>query len=231
MSGPKRDSSGHGTHVTGIIAAVANNRRGIRGVCGSRKILSLKALDPYEPRGYYQAIRHAMDSGAQVLNFSLGGERDPTEETLLRSAMQRGHVVVAAMGNEKDEGNPKSYPAAVAGVIAVGASTEADGVASFSNTGSHIDLVAPGVNILSTVPTYPSLLTDRRDYDSWAGTSMAAPHVSATVALLLAKRPTATPARVRRALVRGADKVPGQRRFDTTFGHGRLNVRRALSYI
>ena len=231
VGGSRKDTSGHGTHVTGIIAAVVNNRRGIRGVCRSRKMISFKALDPYEPSGYYRAIRSAMDAGAQVMNFSLGGPHDPTEETLIRLAMRRGHVVVAAMGNEKEEGNPRSYPAAIGGVVAVGASTEADGIAHFSNTGPHIDLVAPGVNILSTVPTYPSRLASRTDYDSWPGTSMAAPHVSATAALLLAKRPNATPAQVRRALVRGADRVPGQTGFDTTFGHGRLNVRGALARI
>lgn len=230
-AGARKDTSGHGTHVAGIIAALRNNSRGIRGVCASHKIMSLKALDPYSATGYYRAIRHATDNGAQVLNLSLGGGYDPTEETLIRRAMRRGVVVVAAMGNEKQQGNPRSYPASIGGVIAVGASTETDGIAAFSNTGTHIDLVAPGVNILSTVPMYPTLLADGTDYEAWPGTSMATPHVSAAGALLLAKRPGASAARVRQALARGADKVPGQRRFNTTFGHGRLNVRRALGLI
>ncbi|UCG58622.1 MAG: S8 family serine peptidase [Phycisphaerales bacterium] len=230
-SGAKKDTSGHGTHVAGIIAAVRNNRIGIRGVCSSQKIMSLKALDPYSATGYYRAIRHATDDGAQVLNLSLGGGYDPTEETLIKRAMSKGLVVVAAMGNEKQQGNPKSYPGSIGGVIAVGASTETDGIASFSNTGSHIDLVAPGVNVLSTVPTYPTSLADGTDYEAWPGTSMATPHVAAAAGILLAKRPKATVRQVRQALVRGADKVPGQTRFNTTFGHGRLNVREALRKI
>lgn len=230
-SGSKKDTSGHGTHVAGIIAAVHNNRIGIRGVTNSRKIMSLKALDPYSAVGYYRAIRHATDNGAKVINFSLGGPRDPTEETLIKRALNEGVVVVAAMGNEKLEGNPRSFPAAIAGVIAVGASTETDDIADFSNTGTHIDLVAPGVNIFSTVPTYPSGLATGTDYEAWPGTSMATPQVSGAAALLLAKRAGASRTAVRRALVRGADKVPGQTRFNATFGHGRLNVNESLRLI
>ncbi len=229
-SGAKKDTGGHGTHVIGIIAAVRNNNRGIRGVCNSVSIMSLKALGPYSATGYYRALRHATDN-AQVINLSLGGSHDPTEEALIRRAMKHGVVVVAAMGNEKQEGNPKSYPAAVGGVIAVGASTETDGIASFSNTGTHIDLVAPGVNILSTVPTYPTSLANGTDYEAWPGTSMASPYVAAAAAILLAKRPDASAKKVRTALVRGADKVPGQRGFDTTFGHGRLNIHASVKLV
>ncbi len=230
-SGGLRDTSGHGTHVSGIIGARLDNGRGVRGILRGARILSLKALDPYSGAGYYRALRHATDNGARVINLSLGGPRDPTEEILVRRAISRGVVVVAAMGNEKRKGNPTSYPAALPGVIAVGASDETDRIASFSCTGPHIDLVAPGVSVLSTVPTYPSSEADGTDYEAWPGTSMAAPHVAATAALLFARRPSATVALVRRALTRGADKVPGQRGFDHTLGHGRLNVRGALASI
>ncbi len=227
----KRDTSGHGTHVCGIIGAVRNNRRGIRGINQTRSIMSLKALEPYEPLGYYRALRHATDEGARVLNLSLGGSHDPTEEDLVRRAMRRGVVVVAAMGNDKLEGNPKSYPGAIGGVVAVGATDEIDRIADFSQTGSHIDLVAPGVNVLSTVPTYRTTDADGTDYEAWPGTSMAAPFVSAAAALVLARRPTLSVAGVRRALVRGAQKVSGQRGFNTTYGHGRLNVRTTLQRL
>lgn len=229
-AGAKKDTSGHGTHVAGIIAAVRNNSIGVRGVTNSTKILSLKALDPYSATGYYRAIRHATDH-AQVINFSLGGPHDPTEETLIRRAIRKGVIVVAAMGNEKLEGNPKSYPAAIAKVIAVGASDETDKIAPFSCTGTHIDLIAPGVSILSTVPTYPSSLATGTDYEAWPGTSMAAPMVSAASALCLAKKPATTVAKVRKALVDGADEVPTQSGFDATHGHGRLNVLETLKII
>ena len=135
------------------------------------------------------------------------------------------------MGNEKQEGNSKSYPAAIANVIAVGATDETDSIALFSCTGTHIDLVAPGVNIVSTVPTYPTSLADGTDYEAWPGTSMATPMVSAAAALLLAKKPDATPAQIRKALVKSADKVPGQTKFNATCGHGRLNIKKALAQI
>jgi subtilisin family serine protease len=163
--------------------------------------------------------------------MSLGGTHDPTEEILVRRALERGVVVVAAMGNEFEEGNPTSYPAAIAGVISVGASDEADRRASFSNTGRHIDLVAPGTNILSTVPRYPVELAEVTDYDSWPGTSMATPYVSATVALMLARRPGLTVSRIRRLLRSSADKVAGKTGFSRAYGHGRLNVHRALQAV
>ncbi len=228
-SGPVQDTSGHGTHVSGIIAAVTNNGVGISGTCQSRKLISLKALDPYSASGYYRAIRHATDNSVQVLNLSLGGGHDRTEELLIRRALRHGVIVVAAMGNEGS--SLPSYPAAIKNVISVGATNETDGLANFSNTGRHINLVAPGVNILSTVPTYPSQLAESTHYDSWPGTSMATPFVVATIALLLAKKPGATRQQVVRALQKGADKVGGLRGFSTRFGHGRLNVAGALAQI
>jgi hypothetical protein len=230
-SGPLQDTSGHGTHVCGIIAAVRNNRIGISGVCQSRRLMSLKALSPYDVPGYYRAIRYATEKGAQVVNFSLGGDHDPTEQLLIQRAIAKGVVIVAAMGNDFLRGNPTSYPAAIPDVISVGASTEVDRRASFSGTGAHIDLVAPGDNILSTVPTYPSSLADETHYDAWPGTSMATPFVTATVALLLAKRPNASLATIVDALRAGADLIDGQAGFTQQLGYGRLNIRKALARI
>lgn len=229
--GALQDTAGHGTHVCGIIAAVRNNRIGIAGVCQSRRLLSLKALSPYDGPGYYRAIRYASDNGAQVINFSLGGGHDPTEELLIKRAIARGIVIVAAMGNDFLRGNPTSYPAALPDVISVGASTEVDRRASFSCTGSHIDLVAPGENILSTVPTYPSTEATVTDYESWPGTSMATPFVTATVALMLAKRPGATLREIVDALHQGCDPPAGQVGFTQQLGHGRLNIRKTLARI
>ncbi len=227
-SAQKNDTSGHGTHVTGTIAALINNAKGIRGVVSSSNIMSIKALDPYNGPGYYRALRYATDNGAKVINLSLGGGRDPTEELLVKRAINQGVAVVAAMGNDKQNGNSTSYPAAIARVIAVGATNETDDIADFSQTGRHIDLVAPGVNILSTIPTYPTSLANGTDYEAWPGTSMATPHVSAALALMIAKDPTLTVAKLRQVLVRNADKVAGENRFSSTYGHGRLNIRRML---
>jgi subtilisin family serine protease len=229
--GVLKDTAGHGTHVAGIIAAVSNNTVGISGVCQSTKLYSLKALNPYDGPGYYRAIRYAITHGLQVLNFSLGGSHDPTEELLIKQAIDAGIVVVAAMGNDKLDGNPTSYPAAIERVVAVGATDEVDKRADFSQTGRHIHLVAPGVNILSTVPTYPSSLATVCDYEAWPGTSMATPFVTAAVALMLAKKPTATVAQIRRALQRGVNRVDGQTGFNNDYGYGRLNIPKCLAAI
>ena len=230
-SGSKKDTQGHGTHVSGIIAAIRNNKLGISGVCQSRKIMALKALGPYSGPGYYRALRYATDQGARVINLSMGGEHDPTEELLIKRAIAKNVVVVAAMGNEYEEGNATSYPAAISGVIAVGATDELDRRASFSNTGPHIALVAPGVNVLSTVPTYPTSLAEGTDYEAWPGTSMATPFVAAAVALLLAKNPALTVAQITKALQKGADKPSGQLRFNHELGHGRLNILKSLALV
>ena len=133
---------GHGTHVAGIIAATAGNGLGISGVCGGR-ILALKVLprdgQEFDAPSYYRALRYVIGK-AQVLNLSLGGEKDPAEIDVLHDVIAAGVVVIAAMGNEHDEGNPTEYPAAIPEVCAVGATDELDKRAGFSNTGRHIDL-------------------------------------------------------------------------------------------
>lgn len=227
-----RDYKGHGTHVAGIIAAQMNNAIGIAGVCAAR-IMALKALpkrgNRWNAEAYYQALAHPIDAGAKVLNMSIGGAFDPGERDIIADLIDAGVTVVAAMGNEFEEGNPTSYPAAYPGVIAVGASDEMDRRASFSCTGRHIALVAPGERILSTTPLYPSEFAETVEYDAWPGTSMATPHVSAAVALLLKKHPKLTPAQVKDRLMKSADSVPGQERpHDNKYGAGRLNVAAAL---
>jgi subtilisin family serine protease len=164
-----------------------------------------------------------------VLNLSLGGGLDPGERDIIADLLDAGITVVAAMGNEFLKGNPIEYPAAYEGVIAVGASDEMDRRADFSCTGNHIALVAPGTNILSTVPRYPSELAKRLEYDSWPGTSMATPHVAAAAALLLSKSPGMSPATVRKRLTETADFVPDQTRRNKQFGTGRLNIAAALA--
>jgi subtilisin family serine protease len=165
----------------------------------------------------------------KVLNLSLGGQYDRAEADIVADLLDAGVTVVAAMGNDYQQGNPTSYPAACEGVIAVGATDEADRRARFSRTGKHIALVVPGVNILSTVPRYPSALASTVDYDSWPGTSMAAPHVAAAAALLLAKTPDPRPAAVRKHLMDTADRVSGQTEWNEEYGAGRLNISAALA--
>jgi subtilisin family serine protease len=227
------DYVGHGTHVSGIIAAQINNEVGVAGLCNAR-IMALKALprkgNAWNPQAYYKALGHPIDTVAKVVNLSLGGEVDPGERDIVLDLLDAGITVVAAMGNEYEEGNPVEYPAAYPGVIAVGASDEVDRRASFSCTGKHIALVAPGERILSTVPHHPAEYAADLLYDSWPGTSMAAPHVAAAAALLIAKKPTITPADVRKRLTSSAEKTSWQtRRPSSSYGHGRLDIAAALA--
>jgi subtilisin family serine protease len=226
----KRDYAGHGTHVSGIIAARLNNGIGVAGLCAAR-LLVLKVLPgrvEWDAAAYYRSLAYCLGR-ARVLNLSLGDESfDPGESDVIADLIDGGIVVVAAMGNEYEEGNPLEYPAALEGVCAVGATDQADRRGEFSNTGRHISLCAPGVAIVSTTPTY-RYAYGKSDYDTWDGTSMAAPHVAAAAALLIAEEPALKPAQVIRKLQRGADRVAAMRtRPSPSFGWGRLNIEAAL---
>ena len=136
---------------------------------------------------FADALREAARAGLSALNMSIGGTQSSrTEALLMRRLVDRGVVVVAAMGNEFAEGNPKEFPAAYDGVLAVGAVAENRERSAFSNTGSHIGICAPGSNILSTLPRRRSSFRDETMYASWSGTSMATPHVTAAAALVAA---------------------------------------------
>lgn len=230
LLGSDKDFVGHGTHVAGIIAATTGNGLGISGVSGAR-ILALKALprdgEEFDATAYYRALRYVIGK-AQVLNLSLGGEKDPAEIDILRDVIAAGVVVIAAMGNEYEEGNPTEYPAAIPEVCAVGATDELDKRAAFSNTGRHVDLVAPGVAILSTTPTFRYDGDGERNYDSWDGTSMATPHIAGAAALVLAKSPGLTPKQVIKKLTSSADRVAGAKKGSAAYGAGRLNCEKAL---
>ena len=212
------DIVGHGTHVAGIMAADFNNHISIAGICTPAlhvwKIFGDAPADDgeyYVDELFYQrALNGARNARARVINLSIGGgERSRTEELLFRRLIQSDAVVVAAMGNEFDEGNPVEYPGAYPGVIAVGALDEANRRASFSNTGRHITLCAPGVNILSTLPmkTSPARAKVDTKYNAWDGTSMATPHVAAAAALVVSQHPDWTPKQVADRLRASATKV------------------------
>lgn len=204
-----------------------------------------------DPIMYRRALSECIEAEVDVLNLSIGGpqEPDPQERQLFNLLLAQGTTIVAAMGNERLSGSPTSYPAAIPGVIAVGATTVNDRVATFSNKGSHISLAAPGVGIWSTVPTYAGQLgfdaipgpdgtpvagaprSRDTDYTSWQGTSMATPHVTAAAALLLSRRGPMRGEEVRAALMAAADVVPGMNglAFHQDYGAGRLNLVKLLA--
>lgn len=218
------DPNGHGTHVSGIIAADANNGIGGAGLAQGAKILPVRVMAA-DGTGWDSdvaaGVSWAADHGASVINLSLGG---PTESSVMDAAVQyalgRGVSVVVAAGNDGDNGNPVEWPAADPGVLAVGA-VDVSGVRpSWSSTGSFVSLVAPGVDILSTVPVTS---TNPSGYATWSGTSMATPFVTASVALLRAAQPALTVAEVRQRLMASADDL-GPAGFDPAYGAGRVDV-------
>ncbi len=234
-----RDLVGHGTHVSGIIAAQVNNDAGICGIAGCR--VAVWKVFPDEPyRGdfyvdgtsFLRALNDVATSGAKVLNLSLGGTASSQAEQLLFARLERfGVTVVAAMGNEFDEGNPVEYPGAYEGVFAVGAVAETETRSPFSNTGRHIGIAAPGSNILSTLPTTRSKYRPETDYAAWSGTSMATPHVAGAAGLLAAKHPSWGPSDVKEHLGNTAAKLAdmGGSDFTQAYGSGLLDLATALS--
>ena len=215
--GHPNDVFGHGTHVAGTIAQTTNNRRGVAGIAFSAKVMPLRVLDSDgvgDSAAIARAIRYAARHRADVINLSLEFPAEvrsaeiPDVLSALRYAHRRGTVVVAAAGNQADIA--VAYPARARNVIAVGATTVTGCQADYSNAGDDLDVVAPGGGV--DAPNSDSVW-DLAHCDpdhigrpivqqtfvgagvrrfglprSYEGTSMAAPHVSATVALVIATK-------------------------------------------
>jgi len=234
-----RDLIGHGTHVCGIIAATVNNDVGIAGVANCRIVVWKIFNDRPGPDGefyvdgerYLRALGDAREANLRAVNLSIGGTASSqTEQLLFRRLEQGGVAVAAAMGNEYHKGNPTEYPAAYQTVMAVGAVAENLRRSSFSNTGQHIAVVAPGSNILSTLPLKGSDYLTETEYASWSGTSMATPHVAGAAALLAAKNAGWGPAEIKKHLMDTAAKLApmGKKNWTSTYGAGLLNLKAAL---
>jgi len=256
------DDNGHGTHVAGIIAS-----EGLvyRGVSHDVSLLAAKVLD-YTGNGYSSdvilGINWCIEQGADVINLSVGeglfsGTCDSDEMAqAVNAAVDAGVVVACAAGNDGDLTRMVS-PACASKVIAVGAVDKVDNIASYSDGGAGLDVVAPGGDqlggknfpeIVSTFSTEVAnnplyclyLITDEcwdeyfvvdgTRYIRAEGTSMAAPHVAAAAALLLEANPGLTPAQIKTVLEQNADDLgtPGR---DNAYGWGRINIQKALENI
>ncbi|MCY3741629.1 MAG: S8 family serine peptidase [Candidatus Poribacteria bacterium] len=195
------DEIGHGTRVSGIIAAEANNRIGIAGIAWRCRLMPLRADFKYGGGGYLQnddvaaAIVYAADNGAQVVNMSWG---DTVNAFIVADAVAyayaRGCVMVAAAGNAGAVGS--WYPAGLKTVISVAWLTKERQLDSDSNFGATIDIAAPGEEILST--------DLNGGYQNSSGTSIAAAHVSGVAALVVSVNPDYTNAEVQETLIRTA---------------------------
>jgi thermitase len=248
-----QDEIGHGTHVAGVIGALGNNGVGVAGLSWAVRLMPIKITDRFGDASIVAAadgIRWATEYGAKVINLSLGGLEDSqTVRRAVADARGRGVLLVAAAGNcgevasYRDEGcdtlSAPFYPAALPDVIAVGALGANDEVAPYSNTGEYVRLTAPGGvggsnrnnpldYILSTWPPALDSAIGQPGYSYEVGTSMAAPHVSGTAALLWSTNPALTRDQIEAILFETADDLgpPGR---DERYGYGRVNVQRAIA--
>lgn len=225
-----KDLQGHGTHCAGIAAAIHNNEIGVAGFSNDAKIIPVKVLQD-SGSGTYAAVADgiawAAKSKADVLSMSLGGPSASQAITdAVALAVKNGKLVVAAMGNSGKNPNTISYPAATPGVFSVGANDVKDKSASFSQVGKHNAISAPGVNIMSTFPTYASGMPGT-NYGSISGTSMACPGVSGLAALVKSVNPSLKADQIKDILVKSADDL-GPKGWDPEYGAGKINTLNAV---
>ena len=269
---PHVDTDGHATHVSGTIGEATNNSLLVSGVAYNVRIMPIKVCSSYWDRMIFRAqngttgfdsssrtsctfadlaagIDYAVNSGARVLNISLGGTSQSTLiQNSLINAANRGAFVAISMGNDFNSGNPISYPAfyagSIDGVMSVASIGPNSLKANYSSTGSHCEISAPGGDTLGNSARtdrgaiWQSTLLDadlggliprfdRYDKQGYQGTSMAAPHVAGVAALLMSQMPRLTGAQVERIL-RLTVKDLGTKGKDDSFGHGLIQPRAAL---
>jgi serine protease len=229
------DDHGHGTHVTGSIAQVTNNKIGVAGVARNVKIMPLKVLSGSgsgSVAGIADAIRYAADNGAKVINMSLGG---PFPSKALKNAVayahKKGVTIICAAGN--DGRNKVGYPAGYPGAVAVASTQSDENTAFYSNYGKDIDIAAPGGNtrqgdaggvLQNTIkigdPT-------KSGYYAFMGTSMASPHAAGVAALIVGEGVT-NPVMVEQILKESARRPNGQTYTSDKYGAGIIDAPAAV---
>lgn len=217
--------NGHGTRVAGIVAAKSNNFRGMSGMSGGNNSAGITmipfcvGIDSPDGSVIDDAIIDAVDIGARVIQLSLNVGQTNAINAAIDYAVQNNAVIICASGNNYS--STVSYPASHQDVIAVGATNKSNVRADFSNYGISLDVVAPGVDILSTT------LSD--GYNSQDGTSFSAPQVSGIAALILSVRPDLTGQQVRNIIEQTAQKVGGYT-YQTTSGRSNGTWNQEMGY-
>ena len=195
----------HGTHVSGTVVDCTPGL--------NVKIMPIKVLNDHgsgDNLWIAKGIKRAVNKGAKVINLSLGGRHNKVLDRAIEYALDHGVTVVVAAGNDS-KNTKKTCPAHLAEAIVVGAVDDDDEKAHFSNYGSSVDVVAPGVDIESAMPD--------DDYQTHDGTSMAAPHIAAAAAMIKLRNPSYSPAKIENTLKECAlDLGPSGR--DDEYGHG-----------
>ncbi|MCW8884785.1 MAG: S8 family serine peptidase [Motiliproteus sp.] len=237
------DDHGHGTLVAGIIAADTNNSIGIAGVAPNAQLMVLKALDGSghgNGSDIARAIRYAVDKGVRIIHLSLGGQvPGAAEQDALAYAQQREVLVVTAAGNQAS-GDANGYES-LDGVLVVGSLGPDGQRAEFSNWGADLDLLAPGVEILSlrargsdflrrngSKDYQPEAAVVDREYYRATGNSFAAPYVTGLAALLLGRDPWMEPRNLNHMLTQSARDL-GPEGSDSNHGYGAVDAMQALA--
>ena len=226
VNGDPMDDNRHGTHVAGTIGAVTNNALGVAGVNWKTEIMALKFLSASgggTTAGAIRAIDYGIKMKVDIMNNSWGGGGfSRALEDAIRAADDDGILFVAAAGNSDSDNDanphyPSSYD--VPNVLAVMATDQNDAKAVFSSIGAtSVDMGAPGVDILSTIPG--------AQYDSFSGTSMATPHVAGAAALVWAQNPALSHIALKDRLMNTAEVIPGL--SGTSLTGARLDLGKAI---
>lgn len=213
----KGPGSEHGTHVAGIIGAVRNNGIGIDGIADNVALMIIRTVPDGDERDkdVANAVRYAVDNGADIINMSFGKGYSPQEayvDAAFKHADEQGVLVIHSAGNDgKNNDSTQTYPnkyfldgTIAKNFITVGASSwssanDSSLAAPFSNYGSSVDLFAPGVDVYSTYP--------ENEYKSNSGTSMAGPVVAGAAALIMSYYPELTASEVKDILIKSATKI------------------------
>lgn len=222
-SGNPMDDNGHGSHTSGTIGAAGNNAEGVVGVSWNANIMPVKFLSADGSGTLADAMKgifYATKMGARVTSNSWGGGG---YNQALRDALSGSRALhIFAAGNDSSDNDVSpAYPASydLSNIVSVAATDRSDHLAYFSNWGAKsVDLAAPGVDIYSTVP--------EGKYESNSGTSMATPHVTGVVSLMLALYPALTNEQIVARLLNNVDKLPELE--GKVLSGGRLNAEKAL---
>ncbi|MBI5332401.1 MAG: right-handed parallel beta-helix repeat-containing protein [Candidatus Aenigmarchaeota archaeon] len=215
------DFHGHGTHVSGIAAAVTNNSIGVAGVCWNCKIMPLRAGFKYNNGGGYlttadivSALYYGADNGADIISMSFGlSSSSSSLQDAINYAYSKGVVLIAASGNSNSA--TRQYPAAYDNVVSVGSTDSSDAKSSFSNHGTWLDAAAPGTSINSTY--------FNNSYGVVSGTSMSTP-MTAGIAGLILSRNSFTQEQVKTILHTAVDNLSSS----VYLGTGRINAYKAV---
>lgn len=212
------DDNGHGTHVSGTIVDCTNNL--------NVKIMPIKVLDA-QGYGFSEitalGIEYAVNNGADIINLSLGGPKSALVDDAVNNAVNEGVVVCVAAGNGDESGKPVdtslTSPANNTNAIVVGAIDDNGKIASFSNYGTSVDVVAPGVKVMSSFKN--------GEYAMLSGTSMATPHISAVAAMFKLSNPSFSPKQIEEYIIKYCTDL-GDKGRDNIYGYGIVNMYNAI---